>query len=431
MKFQVREENMERLNKKLASLKKKCEKAHCEFKYEEVGSEYKTFTADNGEEVTVKYIEVDVEGEAKYNGWKFVAVIDHHKEGNVIRAYDEELEIPEKYLTCGPTCEHCNKIRSRKDTYLIRNEETNEFKQVGKSCLQEFTNGLSAENVAFFCSMYEEVENSYGYSGSSFNRYISVERILKYAFECYRHFGYQKSASSFEDEIPVGYRSTMSRVVDYYYINRATGKVAQQLKEEMEEVGFNADSEYAVNTTEEALNWIRNETNLDNQYIRNLHIICSDEYTDYRSLGILVSLTVAYARHLDQVAAYEKKQKKIEEEKNSSEYVGEVGKRIEVEAFNFACVYSSENMYGMSYLYKWNDAEGNIFTWFSSNAIDQPETVVSVKGTVKEHSEYRGVKQTVMTRCKVTCKTADKEEPEEGSSDISDAIDTFLEYVNS
>ena len=54
------------------------------------------------------------------------------------------------------------------------------------------------------------------------------------------------------------------------------------------------------------------------------------------------------------------------------------------------------------------DAAGNVYTWKTANNIgyedaegvwQKPEEF-TIKGTVKEHSEYRGEKQTVLTRCK-------------------------------
>lgn len=433
--YLIREENIERLEKKLATIQKKCAASNCTFNYAKVGEEFRTVTADDGQEYTVKYIQVEVDGTAKYNGWRFVATIDHHAEGNVIRAYDTEIEVPDRYKTCGPTCEHCNKIRSRKDTYLIYNEENNEFKQVGKSCLQEFTNGLSTENIAFFCSIYEKMEEGFGYSGPSFNRYIEVKYVLRYAFECYKHWGYQKSRNSLADEvreIPVGYRSTSERVLDYYYINRAIGKHKEKLQAEMDEVGFNPDSEYAVSTSEAALEWIRNEKEFNGEYIRNLHVICSDEYTDYRSLGILVSLTVAYARHLDQIAAYEKKQKAIEEEAAASQHVGFVGCRVAVIIASLECKSSWPTQYGMTYLYKFTDEKGNVYVWYASNPIQDEDRVVSITGTVKQHSEFNGVKQTVLTRCKANLKA--KKEDEEvhapGTGEVQKALDDFFEYIN-
>lgn len=431
----VHEANMERLEKKMATIQKKCAKSHCSFKYEIVGEDFRTTVDNDGKEYTAKYFQVEVEGTAQYESWRFVATLDHHKEGNVVRAFDTEIEIPEKYKTCGPTCEHCNKIRSRKDTYLIYNEEKNEFKQVGKSCLQEFTNGLSAEDVAFFVSVYDAMEAAGGYSGSSFTRYIEVEYILQYAFECYKHWGYQKSANSYADEngyLPTGYRSTKDRVVDYYYINRAMQAQRDALRKEMDEVGFNADSNYAKESAAKALQWIRNE-DPDNEYLRNLKVICSDQYTDYRSLGILVSLTTAYERHLGKLAAYEKKQKAQAEEKKASEYVGEVGQRLTVNCKTFTCVSSWGNLYGMTFLYKFTDENDNVYIWYASKCIDDDDTqvVTSITGTVKDHSEYNGLKQTVLTRCKAAYAKVEKEqeEPAPGSNDVQKALDEFFEFV--
>ena len=436
--YLIREENFDRFEKKITAIQKKCAAAHCSFHYEIKGEQFVTAKDSKNNEFTFKYIEVEVEGEAKYAGWRFVATLDHHAEGNVIRAYDTELIIPEKYKTCGPTCEHCNKIRSRKDTYLVYNDDSQEFKQVGKSCLKEFTNGLSAENVAFFCSIYEAMEGFGSYSGPSFNRYIEVESILNYAFECYKHWGYQKSSNSYAEEngyLPAGYRPTSSRVTDYYYINRFPSKVRDELTAEMDEVGFDPHSEYAISSTEKALEWITNIADSElkgNEYLRNLHVICCDTYTDYRSLGILVSLTTAYERHLGKIAAYEKQENAHKAEVLASAFVGEVGDRLEVAATSFSCISAWDSMYGTTFLYKFTDADNHTFIWYASKAVDDEDLVATVKGTVKDHSEFNGIKQTVLTRCKVTYRK--KEEtvaPAPGSNEVQKALDSFFEYVNS
>ena len=432
--FLIHESNWERFEKKISSLLAKADKSHCTITYIPQGQEFKTCKDADGNEYIAKYYVVEVSGEAKYNGWRFVATLDHHAEGNVIRSFDTELAVPEKYKTCGPTCEHCNRIRSRKDTYLIYNEEKKEFKQVGKSCLQEFTNGLSAENIAFFCSIYEKSEAYGSYSGPFFNRYVEIESILPFAFECYKHWGYQKSESSYVEEngqLPSNYRSTRARVVDYYYINRCFQPARDRLRNEMDEVGFNAQSDYAKKSAKDALEWIRGlaDKDITSEYIRNLHVICSDSYTDFRSLGILVSLTVAYARHLKQLEEYKEKEK-AQEEMKKSEFVGSEGDRIDITTDDFTLVSSWEGKYGMTYLYKFSDGS-SIFSWFSSKPIDDPERVVTVTGTVKSHNEYKAIKETILTRCKVTYKPEEpKEVPAAASNDVEEAVSQFLDYCN-
>lgn len=57
------------------------------------------------------------------------------------------------------------------------------------------------------------------------------------------------------------------------------------------------------------------------------------------------------------------------------------------------------------YIHTFRDADGNVLIWkTSSNSLPDMESgdQVQIKGTVKEHSEYKDEKQTVLTRCKVT-----------------------------
>ena len=143
MKYSIYEGNMERLEKKLKRIENKCKKyGNADFKFEVIGEKYQTIKDDNGNEETIKRIIVDVDGIAKVNDWIFVGTIQHKDNGNIIRQFKTDIEVPEKYRHTDSICEHCHCNRVRKDTYLIYNEQTHEFKQVGKSCLNDFTNGL-------------------------------------------------------------------------------------------------------------------------------------------------------------------------------------------------------------------------------------------------------------------------------------------------
>ena len=60
------------------------------------------------------------------------------------------------------------------------------------------------------------------------------------------------------------------------------------------------------------------------------------------------------------------------------------------------------NGYGWTELLKFRGEDGALLTWFSSAA---PEfdvgTELTLDGTVKAHKEYRGTKETLLTRVKV------------------------------
>ena len=60
--FKIREENMDRLNKKMESLSKKFAKTHCSFTYEVTGEEFQTVEDAEGKEYTAKYFTVEADG---------------------------------------------------------------------------------------------------------------------------------------------------------------------------------------------------------------------------------------------------------------------------------------------------------------------------------------------------------------------------------
>lgn len=107
-----------------------------------------------------------------------------------------------------------------------------------------------------------------------------------------------------------------------------------------------------------------------------------------------------------------------------SNYLGNVGERISVEVklkhlvdmdYNIGWKSICQNLYVME------DKDGNVITWktqgwleFRDKASGESKSVdteypFTITGTVKEHTEYRGVKQTVLTRCKVFSEHTEKE----------------------
>lgn len=102
---------------------------------------------------------------------------------------------------------------------------------------------------------------------------------------------------------------------------------------------------------------------------------------------------------------------RIAAEKARSQYVGQVGERIEIKAeYIGSAHFEVRSFYGYGtdtmYIHQFKDAAGNKLIWKTSGMIDnnviEKGTIVTVKGTIKEHSEYKDEKQTALTRCKVT-----------------------------
>lgn len=385
MKYSIPESNMDKLTKRLVTIGNKCNKFGCTFSFEIIGEHYeKQFDDAHVYTGDIKYIDVEVSGKAIINNWVFVATLEHTDKGNIVRAYDGQ-EVPQWAYTVEAKCDHCKTKHTRKDTYIVRNTETGEFKQVGRSCLKDFTNGLSAEMVAAYLSYLDTLEKS-SIDFSSSKPYYNVKKYLFYVAETVKHFGYLSKANA-------GYNGTPTSCRAFRYMVCPNA----QERKEMESVRFEACTEENENTISTALQWL-NAQDDDFGYIHNLKIACSREYCESRDFGIIASLLPAHFK------AMEKEFERLAREaakanRPKTNWVGEAGERIEIIA-DCKCVASWYNDFGPGYLYKFTTDDGNIFTWKTGKAVDDGKVVL--KGTIKAHTEFNGEKQTELTRCKIS-----------------------------
>lgn len=99
---------------------------------------------------------------------------------------------------------------------------------------------------------------------------------------------------------------------------------------------------------------------------------------------------------------------KIPTEEDPSQYVGQVGERLDL-----AVTFKKRSTYEIPSYAGWGtdtvginvfrDDAGNCFIWKSTSAFFNiaEGSQVRLRGTVKEHSDYKGTKQTILQRCKV------------------------------
>lgn len=92
-------------------------------------------------------------------------------------------------------------------------------------------------------------------------------------------------------------------------------------------------------------------------------------------------------------------------EESPSSHVGVIGEKI-TSTVTFIGKYSYEVSFGyrseVKHIYTFKDKDGNILVWKTTSWLGLVEgSKVVLTGTVKEHSEYKGVNQTVLLRCKI------------------------------
>lgn len=97
----------------------------------------------------------------------------------------------------------------------------------------------------------------------------------------------------------------------------------------------------------------------------------------------------------DQVSAFVES---LQFEPSPSEYQGSIGERLEL-TLTVAKAIISDSYYGSSTVHVMEDEDGNVFVWITTSKSWEVGSVKKIRGTVKEHKTYHGVKQTVLTRC--------------------------------
>ena len=110
-------------------------------------------------------------------------------------------------------------------------------------------------------------------------------------------------------------------------------------------------------------------------------------------------------------AARAERAAQIAAEKAASNYVGEVGQKLVTDCtFIGTAHYERRNFLhgGMEtvYIHMFRDRSGNKIIWRTSCGVPADEgQAVRISAAVKEHSEYKDEKQTVVIRCKIERRT--------------------------
>lgn len=336
----------------------------------------------------VKYYRVILEGETpKLNGWQFVATLQHEGEKNIVRAIPDAPDMPRRFRTRGPVCDHCQTNRQRNDTYVVFKQGT--FKQVGSTCLRDFTGAndphlaaSAAERFALLVTLARDSED-YIPTGGGHNKNLRTDRYLAYVVSEIRQHGW------------------MSRSKARYEPGTATADSA--LNTMLKPDGYKKNSDYPTEAdkaaAEEALTWAREELpqNSDpNDYEWNLMIAAEGEYMEAREAGLIASVVIAYRKSREWKSEREAK----EEAAAASEWQGEIKERRDWRLI-YKTTFSTETHYGAMDIHSFEDEAGNFFKWFtSSDAPDMVEgQVYTVRGTVKKHAEWNDAKETHLTRC--------------------------------
>jgi hypothetical protein len=337
----------------------------------------------------VRYLTLDVQGNApKLGGWSLAAELEN-VEGKVLVRTVPGNEIPVRFQHVDPTlCEHCNQRRFRSHTYVLRHED-GRLAQVGSACIKDFLGHEDPQSLIAHAELELEIAKELADAdeydarglGGSASRW-TVSQILALTASAIREHGWvsKANATSF-------HTATAIRVADALTHN-------EEPKDEL----HLTDEDLALSTA--ALAWGRT-------YFEGKGVAALSDYEN--NLKVLVMVESAKVTHLGFLCSlipwYQREQAKAQEAakvapKATSNHVGTIGKRQDF-TLTVKLVLDRASDFGVTHIHKMVDEAGNEYTWFaSSECLEQGQTY-TLKATVKAHDEYKGTKQTIITRAKV------------------------------
>ena len=370
MRYEILTSRLENVKKLVNKISKK----GGDVSYTEETPYLKEFTLYDNEGTSYKVTEevtpVELKATYKIEGFVPVALIDHFEEGNIVTSFLNDIKIDKKYYTSLSYCEHCNTNRQRSKTIIIQKD--GETKQVGLSCLKNYT-GIDAGDLALVSQYVREIEEYEASLTTSVGEYRSV---VDYIASCFNY--YNKCNKT--------------------YIKTHTSE-GEYNPDSTKEQGFNILSKKGFTSGNilealEAIKFVKEQPeDYDNLYLTNIKTLISTEYFNLRYAGLLASI----------VSFKEREERRLQQQvrldsKKGSEYQGKIGDKLSIVG-DLIILTSYDTSFGLTYIYEIMDPKGNVYLWKTANSVK--EGTYAVTGTVKMFSDYKNIKQTILTRCKI------------------------------
>jgi len=348
----------------------------------------------------VLYVEtrtyVDVAAETRpmrLDGWTFAVALDHGPAGNIIRelpgAYEGDVE---RWRHAPNDCGHCGTARGRHSTYVVRHEADGRVIQVGSTCLADFLRGGSAAHAAMLVEYGTWLGGFAGGEDSDRDpdaprgggrRPWGLGELLTLTSALMRAEGWRSRGKARED----GGCSTSDRV-PALAMALARGELDERAGWTPEHEPTEADATRAA----AGLAWARSlPIDGRSSYLNNLSVLAAQGYATDKQLGLACSILAAKAR------ADAKDQERAARPERANEHLGRVG-AYHVALAKLVRVVELSGDFGATYLGLFEAQDGASLKWYSSRPLPEAGWCGWVAGAVKRHGEYKGRKETVLSR---------------------------------
>lgn len=340
------------------------------------------YQSPGGLPVTVHGFDVTITGEPpRYQGWRFVAAVDAVEGGTILRyPPGSTTHVANDQIRAGG-CDHCHTTRDRRSTILVAHDDTGQVLQVGRSCLKDF---LGHNTLPVFLTT-DEVANTLGGNLAGIAAAWDVHSVLTYAVAAVEAFGWTPASASEYGRVPTR---------DLVRLALTGGRGSEQLRDQLAPHLDEATAR-APQIRTDLLAGLTGESG----YEANLATVLRGEAVEARHLGLAVSAITH-----QQLIASRAREASRRETAETVDYAGTVGEKVTLTG----TVRTATRVDGFRYrspdqvllVVDCGTAVAKMTTaaaWAYPLKVGDSLTVI---GTVKAHTEWNGIKQTVLTRPK-------------------------------
>ena len=405
--FTIPVENFSEFIEKIEKLNRKAVKLGCDpVTYKNLGKKVieRTVEIDHEFHTTKTYkVEafiIELDGKApKLEGFEFIARIEYLQDGKSTLFHTVPgsiYKIDERFRSLtAATCEHCNRIRRRNDTFVVREITTGQQTQVGRQCLADFTGTNNPAKAAFqaeLLGVYDDYEAEADRMWTAhFEDRLDTLEALALTSAYIGEFGWvPKSQSEFHNP-------TATQVSEHFSNFGDNSPKAVEFRRTMK---AKALEEFHQKRALEVHTWVAVElaAHAKSDYELNLVTLVNNDVCERRHLGIVCSAVAAYQRAMNQKVEYAERKASMA----CSKHIGTVGERVKGLKVTVQFLRSFEGNFGPTTLVKFVTEDGNLLTWFASGdrSFKVGETI-TIDGTVKGHAEYQTIKETQLKIVKV------------------------------
>lgn len=378
---------------------------------------------DSVRTVQVKMVTLEVSGETpKFAGWTFAAVLEPMGPGeNLIRKSPDCGVDLLPFATCAPKCDHCKAIRNRKETYVLLNEDGRTV-QIGSTCIRDFLGGVDPHNL---CSAAEAMfavteimeaaqdNREFDGGGGHVREYFPLDKVLGYTAAVLAKRAYvSRSAArqAHEEGREDGPTATADEVKAFYHWHADIRNRA---------IKDFPVTEATQETAEKALEFVRADmAEPSNDFEHNMMVVAKSESIAVRHFGFACYIVAHYIRKMEKEAA--------KAAAPCTDHYGTAGERYKKVAVRYMGSSGYDSSFGYCWVHRFWTAPGALLVWKTGSPVDYTagdEAIINF--TVKGHEEFRGTKQTKVTRLETWVEKVKKPKVKRAVVEVEESINPF------